>query len=278
MKTLKTFSNLAEAGFAHSLLEAAGLHPVLADEHTGGYTPVAALGMRLQIDEAEYEQALRVLAEGPDAEPPDGPNPMAAMATDPRASGRFPTAVFVAVAVGFVALCYIVTNELRTRTHSTADEEVRTRDSNDDGKPDVYWYYRWGKVVRYEADRNFDRKIDAWYFYNFKGVIERSEEDENYDGILDHWYDYIDGVPMACRIDTDLNGIPDFFGTYRNGVLVECDIRPNDTSVVTRRQFYKLGFLREEWVDEDVDGKFDYRIEFDPFGKPSKHLPMVAEK
>ena len=47
MKTLKTFSNLAEAGFAHSLLEAASLHPFLANEHNislGGWGAIEEIG------------------------------------------------------------------------------------------------------------------------------------------------------------------------------------------------------------------------------------------
>jgi len=341
MKTLKTFSNLAEAGFAQSLLEAAGLHPFLADEQIGGgYTPIA-VGMRLQVEESEYEHALRVLAEGLDAEPTAseaGPSPMAGLAADPRASGRMPIGIFVAVAVGFVVIYIAIGDKLpRSKRRASqqsqasytnaAGEQVYPRDSNKDGKADEYWYYRDGKYVRYEADRNFDGRIDTWdyygsdgttersesdenfdgkpdrfttyrkgrvtkieqdqnfdgkidesFFYNSRGAIERSEIDENYDGILDHWYDYRDGLSAASRMDTDLNGIPDFFLTYRDGVRIQCDIRPNDSPVVTRRQFYKNGLFREEWVDEDADGKFDYRIEYDPFGKPSGHLPMAESK
>ena len=57
---------------------------------------------------------------------------------------------------------------------------------------------------------------------------------------------------------------------------MQTDIRPNNSPVVTRREFLTRMVLREEWVDEDEDGKFDYRIEFDPFGKPTEHLPIPA--
>jgi len=72
MRTVKTLSNIGEAGFAHSLLEAAGLHPFLADEYShglGGGPSYTNSDMRLQVHEEEYEQALRVLTHGPDAEP-----------------------------------------------------------------------------------------------------------------------------------------------------------------------------------------------------------------
>ena len=86
------------------------------------------------------------------------------------------------------------------------------------------------------------------------------------------------GACVAGRDDTDFNGVPDWFSTFKDGILIQGDVRPNDSRVVTRRTFFTRGILREEWVDEDADGKFDYRIEFDPFEKPSEHLPMAAPK
>jgi hypothetical protein len=286
MKTLKTFSNLAEAGFAQSLLEAAGLHPSLADEQTGGsYSPIAVLGMRLQVDESEYEHALRVLAEGLDAEPSaseTGPSPMAGMATDPRAGGRIPWAVFASVIVGFIVICFVVGDKMRTRNRrlstNTAGEDVQTRDNNHDGKPDQSWFYSSGKLIRYEADRDFDGRIDEWGVYGDDSSLVRTEVDRNKDGKPDHWYDYRGGLCVASRVDTDLNGIPDYFGTFKDDIFIEGDMRPNASSITTRRQFYLNEFLHEEWVDENEDGKFDYRIEYDPFGKPSGHLPMAETK
>ncbi len=67
MKTVKTFSNLAEAGFATSLLEAAGITALLADEQSyslGYQTP--AVGLRVQVDETDFERAQHILAEGSD--------------------------------------------------------------------------------------------------------------------------------------------------------------------------------------------------------------------
>jgi hypothetical protein len=72
MRTVKTFWNVAEAGFAHSLLEAAGLHPFLANEYAnalGGGPSYTNADLHLQVHEAEYEQAMRVLTHGPDGEP-----------------------------------------------------------------------------------------------------------------------------------------------------------------------------------------------------------------
>ena len=46
MKTIRRFSNVAEVGFARSLLEAAGIHATLADEHVYTLGPLCE-GIRL---------------------------------------------------------------------------------------------------------------------------------------------------------------------------------------------------------------------------------------
>jgi hypothetical protein len=62
MVTLKTYTNVFEAGFAHSLLEASGLHPFLLGEHSYTMEPFPALnGIRLQVPEAEVQQAMEAL-------------------------------------------------------------------------------------------------------------------------------------------------------------------------------------------------------------------------
>jgi hypothetical protein len=53
------------------------------------------------------------------------------------------------------------------------------------------------------------------------------------------------------------------------------DCRPNGSKIVTRRLIYEHSILREEWVDEDQDGKFDYKILHDPFGATSSHIPIA---
>lgn len=55
MKTVKTFANLSEAGFASSLLEAAGIPALLADEQSYLAIPgMATGGIRLQVEEEEH--------------------------------------------------------------------------------------------------------------------------------------------------------------------------------------------------------------------------------
>jgi hypothetical protein len=62
--------------------------------------------------------------------------------------------------------------------------------------------------------------------------------------------------------------------TYRNNQIDRAEMRPNGSLVTVRLQKYIHGILRQEQVDADQDGRFDYRIEYHPFGYPSEHLPI----
>jgi Putative prokaryotic signal transducing protein len=70
MKTVRTYQNLALAGFDRSLLEAGGIDAVLLDENTV-WSGVMFLpgGMRLQVPEEDFDRALEILGSRiPDSE------------------------------------------------------------------------------------------------------------------------------------------------------------------------------------------------------------------
>ena len=123
-------------------------------------------------------------------------------------------------------------------------------------------------------DRNFDGKPDEWEFYDAKGNTERIEQDQNFDGRADEWFMYKYGGAVSSKCDTDFNGLVDCVGTFENGIPTRVDYAPNESRVVTRREILKDGIFTEEWVDENRDGVFDYKILHDPFGERSKPIPI----
>ena len=65
MKTIRTFSNDAEAEFAQSLLVSVGIAAVLIDENVNALGPgFAPGGVRLQVPEEDVERAVGILAGG----------------------------------------------------------------------------------------------------------------------------------------------------------------------------------------------------------------------
>jgi len=89
------------------------------------------------------------------------------------------------------------------------------------------------------------------------------------------WFFYENGSLKRLEQDSDFNGQPDWFWTFENGLPVRADCRPNGSQIVVRRRIYEHGILREEWVDEDQDGVFDYKVLHDPFGGTSSRIPIA---
>jgi hypothetical protein len=273
VKTVKTFTNLAEAGFAASLLEAAGIPASIAGEQSFLYVAgIANEGVRLQVEDQDFDHAIQILREGLDAPPPPP-------ASEPTAEeGRTPVALLVAVVAAYALLgftIYQAREEQRTRP-KRPDTQTVQYDYNGDGRPDHFYTYREGTLVRAEVDRNFDGKIDEWESSDPAGRPAHVEQDDNFDGRPDFWYFYENGQLVRSEQDVDYNGKPDWFNVYKYGVLVRSDCRPNGSQVVQRRLIYVNGILSEEWVDEDRDGKFDYKILHDPFGNTSERMPIEA--
>lgn len=306
MKTVKTYSNLAEAGFAHSLLEAAGIPAFLADEQSFslGYA-TNAIGIRVQVEEENFERALHVLAEGPDAAaaPADAP-PVPFPAEPPPKRGMWPVGLFIAIATGAGVLAVTAHwRKFRESVGSTPAGERRYElDYNADGTFDSFSYYEGGRILRAQSDRNFDGNIDEWLYYDREGTIDREEVDVNFDGKVDNsstyhqglpatgqddtnfdgqpdaWFNYRDGVIIASRQDSDFDGSPDMFLSYQHGVLSQTDVRPGDSPIVIRRYLFTHGVLREELVDENAEGTFDHKISYDPFGKRSAPIPISKKR
>ena len=280
MKTVKTFANLAEAGFASSLLESVGIGASLVDEQSFLMTPgMATGGIRLQVEDPDFERASRVLAEGPDAVVPRADTSQLSP-DEAEAKGMIPIGVFVAAAAALALLAFAIHQfvENRRAERWRAANQTYEYDDNHDGRPDHFYIYRNGVLSREEIDRNGDGKIDEWEFFDRQGRIERVELDENFDGRPDAWFSYKNSMIESSRRDTDFDGRPDWFATYENGIAVHSDCRPNESSIVVRREIYEHGVLRAEWMDENQDGVFDCKYFYDPFGTRSERIPIEPAK
>ena len=282
MRTVKSYSNLAEAGFASSLLEAAGIRTLLADEQSSLWSYGMAIPIRLQVDDADFEKAHEILKNGlSGADTTDEP-----VATELRPSpgepGKIPVGLFVAAAILFALLVFVVRNigsrERRGKVSSSSHDETYEYDQNHDGRPDCFYEYFGDLLKRSRTDRNFDGKVDEWVFFDSEGRPERSEQDDNFDGQPDGWFIYRHGRLESGKVDSDFNGRWDWITAYENGLPVRSDARPNESDIVSRRLLYESGMLVEERVDDDRDGKFDYKIVHDPYGAMSERIPLEQPK
>ena len=269
MKTLKTFANLAEAGFAASLLESAGIPALLADEQSSLWSLGAAVPIRLQVEDADFERAQDILNQGllvTEAAP------MAVVL--PSRNRGIPVRLFLAVGATFGVLAFAIHHTLKERKPRSPRQQTYERDRNQDGRPDYFATYSGDRLTSGHDDRNFDGRIDEWFFYDDNGQMARSESDCNYDGRPDVWFTYRDGRAMIAREDNDFNGKADQITTYTHGLPVRTEVRPNESPVVLRLFLFRFGVLYEERVDPDQDGDFDYKVLYDPFGSPSERMPL----
>ncbi len=279
MKTLCTYGNLAEAGFAQSLLETAGIQAELADENTYaiGYGRVVG-DIRLQVKEEDLERAQQVLSEGPSAvEHQAGhaapPQPVSA---EGKQLPHFPAGIFVAVAVALIALFFAVAQWRERQVRGQDEEEYDAKyDLDGDGRIDMANTYRGKYLYRSWVDRNHDGKPDSWSEHGPRAIPLTAKLDENYDGKPDVWFTYEKGRLASGKSDRDFNGVPDVFLSYKNDLVESAEVRPNESPNIFRRQSFTHGVLRKEEVDENGDGRFDYSIDYDVFGTPSEHLPVA---
>jgi hypothetical protein len=58
-------------------------------------------------------------------------------------------------------------------------------DTDYDGAPNIFTYYRDGQPVRKERDTNGDGKIDQWEKFDSEGNVVKSGRDTDYDGSVD---------------------------------------------------------------------------------------------
>jgi hypothetical protein len=192
MKTVKTFSNLAEAGFATSLLEAAGIPALLADEQSSALTPlVGVIGSRVQVADEDYERALHVLAEGPDAVAPSPPHAIEA----PARPSNLPLGLFIAIIAGLSLFGIFGRKILKERDAGRTSSAVRTYDYdlNHDGKPDEWATYRGEKIVSVKDDTDFDGKPDLFSRYENGSVVETAVRPGDSPIVVRKWL-FRDGV------------------------------------------------------------------------------------
>ena len=291
MKTVRRFANLAEAGFSKSLLEAAGLRTYLAgeDNYTIGYG-VGTGELLLQVEDEHFEHALRVLKEGPDAEetvestgaagdlPVNRELPVA-----PTNSGdvsRFPKGLFVAIGAGLVVLLLVVPKVI---------EERRKRGTVSSEKTYEFDYDRDGRADHFLTYTNDYLKRATWIVTETKmwtsGMsMIRKERRLLYRRTTTSTGKLTSGLSIATECPRPPKRTRISTGTRIGSRVTRMDCRRNRTAFPTAMvppsdaRFVVRACSKEEWVDDDRDGKFDTKYTFDPFGTRSGPMPIRAGK
>ena len=91
--------------------------------------------------------------------------------------------VFTSCGVGFAV-------EKTKDTEQKIFPEKVEADKNYDGTPDYAEYFQNGKIIKREADSDFDGKMDEWTYFDESGKPTKTERDTNKDGKPDAWIQY----------------------------------------------------------------------------------------
>jgi antitoxin component YwqK of YwqJK toxin-antitoxin module len=146
-------------------------------------------------------------------------------------------------------------------------------DRNKDSKPDLFYTYKNGVIVKYEEDRNFDGKIDLWVFYK-DGSDDHGESDNDFDGRVDTKFYYKNGVLSRVEIDTNFDNKPEIIEEYTNGVLSAMSWYHESTRNLWEKAYFVGGIKKEEYIDQDYDGTFDIKIIYDSSERPIRTVSL----
>lgn len=264
MMTLYHAANALEAHMLADLLRQQGLAPEIYGEHLQGAVgelPAAGV-VRLVIAEDQYEAARQVIARWESTQvAADGASPPSAATARGRGGWYFVAGLLVGLGAMYAAV----------RSPASTDGIDHDRDGLLD---ETYTYSPRGPVLRYEADRNLDKKGDHVIEYDERGMPATGRSDEDFDGHFETLLTFRRNQVETVQTDTDGDGFHDMTSFYESGVLRKVTHRSPKTGQPVRVEHYGLGLLQHADVDADGDGQLDTRLRYSPVGEVASRSPL----
>jgi hypothetical protein len=166
---------------------------------------------------------------------------------------------FLGVLAG-VALSFFLMN-LDRRTNSAGI------DYNRDGRDDAVYHYFDGTLRSTERDRNFDGTVDQRCTFDDDVIEAVCEADDDFDG-KSEWKTDDDGTTSTSVRDQDADARPELVMHYKYGVIERADYHFASGGRIVKREHFMGGLLSFAEYDDDGDGLFERRVEFDAHGEP----------
>jgi hypothetical protein len=245
-----------EAHMICDLLGRAGISARVDGEFLAGAGGELPLGstIKVRVDPSRAGEAREVIDEWEKLQPPPDPNPAPAR----RALWRSPV-WFLAGAVFGGGLILLA---LRF-PHSS--EGI---DFDGDGTADETYLYSGQTIRAVEYDRNADGKADARRVNDLRGMPMRYEADDDFDGRFEWIGEAARGWVVRSVMDANEDGRPERVRNFRHGVLETIEIYDAQGTRVVVREHYRFDRLAAREIDEDGDGIFERRVDYDEYGEP----------
>ncbi|QRO01855.1 hypothetical protein JRI60_23970 [Archangium violaceum] len=152
------------------------------------------------------------------------------------------------------------------RPKPASNEKVSERDTNADGKADVWVYsveergaegQSHARMVRKELDINWDDRVDLTTYYDARGEREREAMDLDFDGKVDSVAYYEKGVNVRKERDLNGDGRTDEWAYYERGKLARKERDSNSDGRVDYWEYWEKDQVDRIGEDLDGDGNVD---------------------
>ncbi|MGH9389899.1 MAG: hypothetical protein ACRD1Z_09800, partial [Vicinamibacteria bacterium] len=126
--------------------------------------------------------------------------------------------------------------------------ETLMRDTDGDGKVDIWTHFEDGQLVKEAFDTNEDDSPDRWAFFDPKGSHDllRVEEDPTGDSKVDLWSYYEKGALARREADTDSDGRVDSWSYYSRGTRAKHADDSHADNAPDLLYHYRIGPVRDE--------------------------------
>ncbi len=132
----------------------------------------------------------------------------------------------------------------------------------------VFLHFQRAFTVSDEYDRNHDNRIDARWIVGWDGLANHYEEDNDFDARFEWQFEADNGVFTRGVLDADVDGRPEQVWHFESGVFSRVDYYYASGGRMVKRQFFKAGLPDAAEFDDDGDGVFERRVEYDAHAEP----------
>jgi len=244
-----------EAHMIVDLLARAGISARIDGEFLAGAGGELPLGstIKVRVDPSRAVEARAVIDEWEKIQPTPEPS-----APPKRPVSRSPLWFLVGAACGY-GIAFAMLNSPRTTDGI---------DYDGDGVREVVYHYAGGLPQLTEVDRNRDGRIDELWNFDLHGMEESLQQDNDFDGRFEWRYDVKDGATRRGTLDANGDGRPDQIIQYRFGIVDTIDLYDETGRRVFARQHYVHDLLDSAEFDQDGDGTYEKRVDYDRYGLP----------
>jgi hypothetical protein len=258
-----------EAQMVRDLLQQAGI-PARVDgaflQSGAGELPPTGL-VKVRVPPEHAMDAREIIADWEKTQPePDTPSTGAASGAAPSTGSPSLAATRKSSWAPYTFVIGAVLGGFASWFHFNTPVTSEGVDYDGDGQYDERYVYEGNKVKSVESDRNHDGRTDRRFVYDSHGELEGVYVDNDFDGRFEALQHENRGVATLLETDLDGDGSADEIARYEHGVIKTVEFFSKSPRAAMKRSYYVGGRLSYAEYDDNGDGNFERRVEYDEKG------------